>query len=262
MPLDMKQKMKIALIIMCIIGLGALAYSWIVNQEGEACGEDWGYLGVNVEDSYGNTLRNVNVTVWVGQDIVKTGLTDNNGEVGFGYLPYRCYNLTLDKRGCQNFCYYFCITSHWKTLNLVLPYQNFSLTLNITNIETGLPIENATVQVYRYDYAEEYKEWFNISGSTGFTAFPELEYDEYAVVVTHPDYFTYSALIFLAEDTCHPVSLQAIPGPDPDPDPDGFPSWMDLAIGISIGFIVVAGVAFLLLQRKVRYGDEERSKWK
>ncbi|MHA1360160.1 MAG: hypothetical protein ACTSRC_18725 [Candidatus Helarchaeota archaeon] len=251
-------KVKVALFLMCIVSLGALTYSWLTSREGDACNEDWGQLKVSVQDTYGNVVRDVNVTVWVGHEIISTKLTNNEGETKFSYLPFRCYNLTLEKHGFEAVQSSFCISKHLTCIDLVLLYQYFSLTINVTDYETNLPIPNVSIRVYRYNYAEEYEEWFYITNESGIANFPALEYDEYAIVVSHATYFTYSALTFLDTDRDLPVTLQKVCGPDSGGQPT-FPYWMEIAIGIAIGFIVISGVTFYLLQktRDVRF-----KKWK
>jgi len=261
MPLNMTQKLKVALLILCIAGLGALAYSWVVTREGDACW-DYGHLKVSVEDVYGNVVRDVNATLWFPGtgELIRTDLTDNEGEVSFGHLPIMCYNLTLTKKGFQFQQHAYCFTEQdkWIELDCTLYYLNFTLAVNVTDAATRIPIENATVQLYRYNYLDTYEEWNGCTNSSGVVTFTFLEYDEYAMAVSEPAYFNYTALLFMDRDQTKQVSLQAVPSTDPDPE-SGHPSWREWLVGVLIGFMTAAGVSFFWIQRRLQLAEEELS---
>ncbi len=196
---------------MCIVALGALSYSWFTARQGEACHEDYGTLKVAVYDSYGTPLRESNVSIWWNGELLRTALTDNEGDVKFSHLYYDYYNVTVSRSGCATDWVYFYFEEPQK-LKFYLAYLNFSLEVLVSDAETGEGIANATVVVYRYDYANTYQEEVQQTAISGIIVFPSLEYDEYGVVVQAAGYFNESRLIFLNQNFQLNISLYPLPG--------------------------------------------------
>jgi len=254
--LNTVQKAKIALIIMCIVALGALTYSWLVSQEGDACGPDWGRVSISTQDEYLNALRNVNVTLWSASgELLRTGLTDGQGKISWGHLSYSWYNLTLTKDGVHPESFEFVLNSSENRLKLsfILSYREYQLTIRVVDANSGANISNASVLLYRYDYLEEYQAFSGKTNGSGLLTFPAVEYDEYALVISHDSYFNYTTLLFMAEDIEIQVVLYSIPNELPPSEPKPPLSVPEVIIGITIGLIFgILVLYFFILQRKLR----------
>ncbi len=200
-----------ALLITCIVALGALAYSWFVAHQGEACHKDYGTLKVAVYDTYGMPLRESNVSIYWNGELLHSALTDAEGEVKFKHLYYDIYNITVTKTGCAFEYLYFHFEESQK-IQFFLAYLNFSLTVFLRNARTDAVISNATIQLHRYDYTNTYREVELRTNSSGGACFSDLEYDEYGMVVSAEGYFNESRLLFLDQNIWVNITLHPLPG--------------------------------------------------
>ena len=215
MTLTMPQKLKIALLLMCIVALGALAFSWFTSKENEACGPDWGTLSVKVTDNYSLSLRGANVSLYLQEDLVRSGLTDTKGELSFGHLSYESYNLTVTKAGCA-FRWRYLPFREPKQMSFTLDYLNFTLRLQVKNAKSGLEVADASLLLYRFNYYNDYQEGSGTTNASGGALFPELEYDEYALVVWKNGFYNQSLLLRMEAEVT--VSIQLMPQLGP-PEP-------------------------------------------
>jgi len=208
------KKLKVSLIIMCIVTMGALAFSYFTQKPSDACLPTWGTLKVQVTNNYGTPLRNANVSVWWLGENLRTGLTDSYGEVSFGHLDFDWYNLTVMKTGSYS-GFQTVHFDHDMKVKIVLPYLTFTLVLNVSDANSGLPLVGTEVQLYRYDYLENYQSNSTPTNLTGLAMFSNVEYDEYGLNIRHGGYFNQSLLLFLNETKMLAIQLYQISLPHP-----------------------------------------------
>jgi len=248
---EMMKKLKVALLIMTIATLGALTYLYLTVPPAESCSPDYGKLKVKVTDEYNNVVWGANVSVWWMGELMRTGLTDNEGNIAFPHLYWDWYNITVSKKGLELDSLYFHFDES-VTKVFSLSYLNFTLLLNITDSDTGGALENASVQLYRYDYLEQYEEFTTYSNSSGLVSPTDLEYDEYTLVISKFGYYIYTALIFMDADIHLTITLQREVSDPPEDPPDGGIDLNGVIIGVAIGIIIACLAMYLvLLQRKL-----------
>ncbi|MBW1931589.1 MAG: carboxypeptidase regulatory-like domain-containing protein [Candidatus Helarchaeota archaeon] len=243
----LSEKLKIALLLAGIIGIGAIAVSILLPEDTQSCGFR-GTLTVRITNPYTAPLPGVNVTLWVETELVRTHLTDATGETVFRHLPWGTYNLTATRRGSAFFSIF--LDFAWsKIVTYTLPYLNYTLVFHVTDSVTHAPLPNATVWVYRYGYQEQYQEWWGQTNTTGSITFSGLEYDEYATVISKAGYSNASQLLFLEENTELSIPLVPIPGPPAAPVLQPIAPNPSLSGTITLNWTAVPEVAFYYVFR-------------
>ena len=219
MNAEMVRRMKVGLIAMTIVLMGCLAYSYIATRPNDACEPTIGQLSVDVKDTYGNALRNVNITVWWGpmasRVLIRTGLTDSNGKINFEHLNFEWYNITATKGSCQPAFSYSKFDANHLKRTFTLSYRTYNVAVNVSQATSSLPLENANVLLYRYDYSEHYQSDLELTNASGIAYFPNQEYDEYALSITCGGYYNQSLLVFVNASYWINIALEEIFVPYP-----------------------------------------------
>lgn len=215
-PLDAPRKVKLSLMIMGIVALGALAFSVLLSPQGQTAAPEFGDLQVRVQNLYGDVVVGANISLFYMGDLIQSNLSDVWGLCIFEDLPWNTYNLTIIKE--EHVPHSIILDFNQSQTHIcVLAYNIYNLTVNVTDAESRERISNASVLVYRYNYEEVYESITQRTNDSGTSLFPALEYDEYAICVSHENYYNTSRLIFLNEDLTITLNLQRIPGPPATP---------------------------------------------